>query len=383
MKTKAVQLLVAVLAGFLAAAPASAAPAIPAPQGLPALSGDPGLALSGELSPAGGPVVVGDRSSLSRLAVQNSDAPRGLTAVAVDAVAGLSGLRPSSSTLRFSPEVTLPSGLPDVYAKTIDMVERYQIVTQALPRTVTVSTANLGEESLRLGAALPALNGASQSQLQPWLASRAQAWLATAEAISPSIALAGLQLTGRAVPEEEINPEAGPGAHQTGAYDLVATMPLVPEKVDVSAHYRLVDLDRLAGAAAAADGNTPQTMGIGGKIALNEGALLKAGYEVTRQNGAVASTRTDAGVTLRLDPRTDLSAGLTFDRPAAGAPSSSPSTPLASATPPSLVRTSFGLGYQLNSDAALRASYTLINFGTRPSPSQASHEASAELSLRF
>ena len=389
---RAVRPLAALLAGFLALAAAGAvqpasALAARAPQDLPALSGGPAL--------SSGPVTVGDRSSLSRLAVRNlgsagadlagldwTENPRGLTAVALTAVSGLSGLRSSSAELKLSPDFVLTPSRSDFYSRTVELAEQYRITTQALP-------ASLPEA--RLSAAAP---------LYP-------------DGRDDSAALTDIQLTGRPVPPGELGLDAGldvtpptayggleitpagadRGSDATGAYDLVATIPLLPSKVAVSAHYRLVDLDRLAGEAAAAERRSlsgdqmPQTMGVGGKIALNGGALLKAGYEVTRQNGALTSIRTDAGVTLRLDPRTDLSAGLTLDRTASGA-SASPSAgsaggPVSAPTPLSQVRTSFGLGYRLSGDAALRASYTLINFGTRPSPSQARHEASAELSLRF
>jgi hypothetical protein len=132
-------------------------------------------------------------------------------------------------------------------------------------------------------------------------------------------------------------------------------VPLVASKVDVSAHYRLVDVDRLA-------------VGLGGKIALNGGTTLKGGFELTRDSGGITGTRTDAGLSLRLNPKTDVSAGMSLDQGSDGGAE---------------VRTSVGVGYQLSGDASLRASYTLINFGTRPSPADGRHQASAEVSLRF
>ncbi|MGE5553945.1 MAG: hypothetical protein ACM3XZ_08520 [Betaproteobacteria bacterium] len=279
-------------------------------------------------------------------------AARGLSAVALNAVSGLPGLKPASSHLLLSGEPTLIRSAPSLYSRVAELAERY--------RVIPVEGATGGElvahrptgQTFWPRLAVPEVSLPAQES-QPDSAELAE--------------VAGVRLAGRLVPPEEVlsGQEGAATDEPQPAVDLVATVPLVPERLDVSAHYRLVDVDRLAGASV---NSTAQTMGVGGQVSLNGGTVLKAGYEVTRQGSSLTSTRTDAGLTVRLDSRTDLSAGLRLDHDAADGPQ---------------VRTTVGLGYRLNNDTALQASYTLINFGTRPSPAQGSHQASAELSLRF
>lgn len=331
-KPLSVALAVLLLAG------AGSAPAAAAPLTAGVLRPSPSL-------PAG-PVTVGDQASLGRLAVSNLEPqapadPRGLTAVALNAVSGLSSLKPSSSRLLLSSAVTPPPSAPSLYSRVVELAETYR---------VTVLT---GRPADGRTVPSPARQGSWPRLEVP------DARLALSRSAADHLAeLGGIRLSGRLASSDE----------DSTAYDLVATVPLIPSKVDVSARYRLVDVDRLAGAAAAA--RQPQTVGVGGRLALNGGTLLKAEYELTRDGGALTGTRTDAGVSLRLDPRTDLSAGLSLGR---------------SATQGDEVRTSLGLGYRLSNDVSLRASYTLINFGDGPAPKpgEGRHQASAELSLRF
>lgn len=304
-------------------------------------------------------VTVGDQASLGELALRARESepasnPRGLAAVALDAVTPLSGLRQGSSRMQLSGEFTLVREVPSLYTRVVDLADQYQVA--AAPRRPAEETALTGHATLVApgrGTSWPSL--AVPEVSLP--ASGGSAALAE---------LLGVQLSGRLAPPADdpllARTDAAP------AYDLVASVPLVPSKVDVSAHYRLVDVDRLEGAA---ESSPPQTVGVGGQIALSGGTLLKAGYEVTRDQGQLTGRRADAGLSLKLDPRTDLSAGLSLDRQAEAGDQ---------------VRTSVDVGYRLSDDAALRASYTLINFAsTAPAAAGAGqgHRAAAELSLRF
>jgi hypothetical protein len=300
--------------------------------GLLALAGWPVRAAAPpRLSPRT-PVVVGDRQSLGRLALRNlapeasgalgDGEARGLSAVAVNAVSGLSGLQLASSRLFLSEAVTLSRPSPSLYSRVVELAERYR-VSPARPRPAPAWGLTAG----------PAAERRSWPRLKV-----PAVRLPAEESRAGSIDLGELEairLAGQLVSPRETPSGAGeqPARDEAPAVDLVATVPLVPERVAVSARYRLVDVDRLAGASVNA---TPQTVGVGGQIALNGGTIL--------------------------------SADLNLDRDAVRG---------------SQVRTSFGLGYRLNEDAALRASYTLINFGARPSPAESRRQASAELSLRF
>ncbi|MDI6869821.1 MAG: hypothetical protein QME79_00445 [Bacillota bacterium] len=331
MRGKAVAMI---LASFLALAvrPAPAAAALPL---LSPRTGDASFTGVLRAAPAlvDRPVVVGDRQSLGRLALQNAgpgtalvpeaEATRGLSAVALTAVSGLSGLRPASSRLRLSDTLTLVRPAASLYSRVAELAERYRVSPIRRQPEGEVIVGQPAGKAFWPRLSIPEVRLPAQEDQTD------SAYLAE---------VGGIRLAGRLVPPGETLPRPEEAAADPKpAVDLVATVPLVPERVDVLAHYRLVDVDRLAGAAVS---STPQTMGVGGQIALNGGTLLKAGYEVKRQGGSLASTRTDAGLSLRLD-------------------------------------------YRLSEDAALRASYTLINFGARPSPAEGRHQASAELSLRF
>lgn len=331
---------------FLTAALVAGVPAAPAAAASLRLTPGP-VAVPGL---AGGPVTVGDRQSLGRLAV------RGLASVALDAVSGLPGLNPAPGRLALSDALSLTPTVLSLYSRVVELADRYQV--SILP--------DGGPASVLTPAG--ALTSPPTRRAWPRLAVPDLRLSAAAGASGALAEVAGIQLSGRLAPPAPgvLTDDADP------AYDLVATVPVVPSRVDVSAHYRLVDVDRLAGidSAAGSPAAAPQTVGVDGKLALTGATQLKAGYEVTRDGGLLTGVRADAGVSLRLDSRTDLSAGLAVDRrPAEG----------------SQVLTSVNLGYQLSSDAALRASYTLINFGTgaQAAGAERRHEASAELSLRF
>lgn len=304
---------------------------------------------------ADGPVVVGNARRLSDLvdlagAGSPEEDAHGLASVALGAVnslSGLSSLTPASRGLVFSAD--LDSGnAPTLYSRVVGVAENYQLSrVPGAPRLV--GTSPLGGASLT-GQFVPA---GGPRLFVPDLQ------LASGEARSSYLAeLGGIRLSGRLSQLDD---------HDSQAYDLVASLPLASPNVGVSAHYHLVDVDRLAGDPTL-KAPTRQTVGVGGEVALTGGTVLKAGYEVTRDGAVLTGTRTDADLSLKLNPRTDVSAGVRLDRDLSAGPQ---------------VRTSLGVGYQLSGDAALRASYTLINFGAEAQKSQDKRLASAELSLRF
>jgi hypothetical protein len=309
-------------------------------------------ASSSRLELGGGAVVVGDTRRLSDLvepsgSAADEAAARGLAKVALGAVTGLAPLTPASRPLALSAAVQPPPA-PTLYSKALEVAGDYQ-----LSRTTAVAGllgSTLSERVQVPGEPAPAGGyRLSVPDLQ----------LVPGEVGSSDLAeLGGIRLSGRLSQLDD---------RDSRGYDLVASMPLASSKVGVSAHYRLVDVDLLAGEAALKPPSR-QTMGVGGEVALTGGTVLKAGYEVRRDGGALTGTRADADLSLKLNSRTDVSAGVRLDRDLAVGPQ---------------VRTSLGVGYQLNGDAALRASYTLINFGAEAQAEQDRHLASAELSLRF
>lgn len=340
-----------------------AALAVASPRLNPDLSGSgstsPGVLLPSRVL-ADGPVTVGDRQSLGQLAAQNlapvpATDSRGLAGMALNAMSGLAGLRQGASRLVLSGTVDLSPTQPSLYSRVVELADGYRVSSSLIPNP----SARNQLEQLPAGAAWPSL-GVPEVQLFP----------STPRRSGYFAQVAGLRVSGSLVDSSSapLPGFANPPASDTRDLSLAAELPVVPSKVDVSAHYRLVDVDRLAGILTSGSTNLPpQAVGVGGRIALGDSAQLKAGYEVTVSGGQMLGVRADAGLSLHLNPQTDVSADLTMDRNVSDGPQ---------------VRTSVGVGYRLSGDAALRASYTLINFGaTSPSPEQ--HQASAEVSLRF
>ncbi|NLY56791.1 MAG: hypothetical protein GX058_09845 [Firmicutes bacterium] len=148
--------------------------------------------------------------------------------------------------------------------------------------------------------------------------------------------------------------------------EVAANLPVIPDRLEMEAKYRLVDVDALY-----TPDYTASSVEIGSNIVLTDQITLKAGYELSWDTNDNSYRSVNADVNVDLNDKTQLSAGFTLGKEEGDRQINHKEA-------------GFALGYHFNDDTELTAKYRLIDFDSNMDEEdyQAS-QASAELKLTF